>query len=180
MTKYSIGIDIGGTNTRLGIVTQDGNCIDKKSMRTDDYEDVNLFVNDVSDLISSLKYNLAGDSEIAGIGIGAPNGNFYKGTIEFAPNLKWKGIIPLADMLNKKTNLPAYLTNDANAGAIGEMQFGGAKNMKDFIFITLSFFDRKCQDARRCRTLANSPCIFKQPLFSIFCCNTFLTQLVSD
>ena len=71
MTKYSIGIDIGGTNTRLGIVTQDGNCIDKKSMRTDDYEDVNLFVNDVSDLISSLKYNLAGDSEIAGIGIGA-------------------------------------------------------------------------------------------------------------
>jgi glucokinase len=77
------------------------------------------------------------DLKLAGIGIGAPNANYHKGTIELAPNLAWKGIVPLADLIRKKIDVPVVITNDANAAAMGEMIFGGAKNMKDFIVLTL-------------------------------------------
>ncbi|MEI6852425.1 MAG: ROK family protein [Bacteroidota bacterium] len=136
MKKLAVGIDIGGTNTVFGFVDEQGNCIAKSSIETAAYDNAVDFADVVSEHIMSIFKTLS-DSEIIGIGIGAPNGNYYTGTIEFAPNLKWKGIVPLADLFKKHFDLPVLLTNDANAAAIGEMVYGNAKNMKDFIFITL-------------------------------------------
>ncbi len=131
-----IGIDIGGTFTKFGIVDRKGNCYAEGSIPTNSDKNVEDYV---SHLSVELK-NLLGkhsNLEIKGIGIGVPNGNFYKGTIEHAANLKWKGIVPLVDLFKKHFNLPVVLTNDANAAAIGEMIYGGAKQMRDFIVITL-------------------------------------------
>ena len=136
MKKLAVGIDIGGTNTVFGLVDSEGNCLTESSVKTGDYPDINEYVNTVSNGIKSLLNELT-DCELIGIGIGAPNGNYYKGTIEFAPNLKWKGIVPLADLFHAEFNLPVVLTNDANAAAYGEMVYGNAKGMKDFIVITL-------------------------------------------
>jgi glucokinase len=136
MIETAIGIDIGGTNTVFGIVDREGCCLSENSIRTDKFEDVNDFVKELSDNIRAI-INSQTDISVTGIGIGAPNGNYYRGTIESAPNLKWKGIIPLADMIGKELALPAVLTNDANAAAIGEMIFGSAKGMKDFVVVTL-------------------------------------------
>ncbi len=136
MKNVVIGIDIGGTNTGIGVVTRDGHCLASETLPTTDYESVSDFVAAAADRIRSLLRPLR-DTELRGIGIGAPNGNYYRGTIEHAPNLKWKGIIPLAEMFAKNFRVPAALTNDANAAAIGEMLFGGAKGMQDFIVITL-------------------------------------------
>lgn len=134
-TEITIGIDIGGTNTALGLVDRDGNVIEERAIRTGDFPDIDDFVSslsrEINDLLSSEKYILKG------IGIGAPNGNYHKGTIELAPNLEWKGIIPLAGMVEKSIGKPVFLTNDANAAALGEMMFGGARGMKDFIVLTL-------------------------------------------
>jgi glucokinase len=136
MKKLAVGIDIGGTNTVYGFVDEVGDCVAKSSVDTAAYEDANEFADAVSEKIKNTLKTL-GDVEIIGIGIGAPNGNYYTGTIEFAPNLKWKGVIPLADLFKKHFDLPVLLTNDANAASIGEMVYGNAKNMKDFIVITL-------------------------------------------
>ena len=139
--NYAVGIDIGGTNTVFGIVSEDGNCICEDKMRTDAFDDVNEYVRVLTAGINVLLRSNAGalerDGEVIGIGIGAPNGNYYKGTVENAPNLKWKGTIRFADMMKEYFNLPVVLTNDANAAAIGEMIFGTAKGMKDFIVVTL-------------------------------------------
>jgi len=136
MKKVSIGIDIGGTNSAYGIVDKDANVLYSGSFPTKNYPKVNEFVSALGvALRDALKK--AGSVELVGIGIGAPNGNFYKGTIEHAPNLDWKGIIPLAELVSKEMGVPAVLTNDANAAAIGEMIYGGARGMKDFIVITL-------------------------------------------
>lgn len=136
MKKYAVGIDIGGTNTGFGFADVMGNCTARSSIKTADYEEVSDFVSVLSEKIRIHIKSLE-EAEIVGIGIGAPNGNFYSGTIEMAPNLKWKGIVPLADMFRKEFSLPVLLTNDANAAAIGEMVYGNAKGMKDFIVITL-------------------------------------------
>ncbi|MBN1633846.1 MAG: ROK family protein [Ignavibacteria bacterium] len=139
--KYAIGIDIGGTNTVFGIVSEVGECIAEDRMRTDAFDDAEEYVRvltaGIQVLLRSNAEALERDGEVIGIGIGAPNGNYYKGTVENAPNLKWKGVIPLADMIKEFFNLPVVLTNDANAAAIGEMIFGAAKGMKDFFVITL-------------------------------------------
>ncbi|MGI9190651.1 MAG: ROK family protein [Chitinophagaceae bacterium] len=134
--QYSIGIDIGGTNSVMGIVDKMGNIIYETAIITSEYEQVDTFVDAC---YNSLKPEIQqiGASHFKGIGIGAPNGNFYKGTIEFAPNLRWKGIIPLADLFSAKFHLPATVTNDANAAAMGEMMHGAAKGMSDFIMVTL-------------------------------------------
>ena len=138
MKEVAIGIDIGGTNTVFGIVDKKGNCIIKNSISTDAYDDVKLYVKDLCISIKETIKLTDEDFEIKGIGLGAPNGNYYKGTIEFAPNLKFKGIIPLVDMIKNQLEYPVIiLTNDANAAAIGEMIYGGAKDMKNFIMITL-------------------------------------------
>lgn len=134
--EIAIGIDIGGTNTVFGIVNREGEILAEDSVKTKGYKDVHHYIESLSDKIKSL---LAKKSkyELAGIGIGAPNGNYYLGTIEDAPNLEWKGTIYFAGLMKKVFNVPTWLTNDANAAALGEMIYGGAKNMKDFLLITL-------------------------------------------
>lgn len=134
--KVVIGIDIGGTSTKYGFVDEDGKVLKDGCISTSVHLKVEDFINDLN---NSVQANLAKlpNIEIIGIGIGAPNGNYYNGTIEFAPNLNWKGIVPLVDLMVKCFNVPAVLTNDANAAALGEMIYGGARGMKNFIEITL-------------------------------------------
>jgi len=139
MHQTVAAIDIGGTNTKIGIVDIDGKILAKDTVLTTDFPDPKDLVTAVSEKVSRLLNSGLGtnNSELKGIGIGAPNGNYFSGTIEFAPNLKWKGIIPLAGYFEDALKVKAVLTNDANAAAFGEMYFGGAKGVKDFIFITL-------------------------------------------
>ncbi|MEG1586474.1 MAG: ROK family protein [Bacteroidales bacterium] len=134
---YAVGIDIGGTNTVFGIVDARGTVITSSSIKTQKYLDVNEYVDELYKGLSTLIDQVGGAEKIKGIGVGAPNGNYYTGNIEFAPNLPWKGVIPLAKMLTQKFGIPVNLTNDANAAAIGEMTYGAARGMKDFIMITL-------------------------------------------
>lgn len=132
-----IGIDIGGTNTKFGIVNSSGEVLQRGSIKTKNHPAVVTFIDELYlAVLPSIEF-AGGIDMIKGIGIGAPNGNYYKGTIEHAPNLEWKGVIPMADMIKEKFSLPTFLTNDANAAAIGEMIYGVAKGMKDFILITL-------------------------------------------
>ena len=134
---YVVGIDIGGTNTVFGIVDARGTIIDNGSIKTGKHSKIEDYVNELyENLFQLLEKNEAVD-KIAGIGVGAPNGNYFNGTIEFAPNLPWRGVLPLADMLSEKFGIPVALTNDANAAAIGEMTYGAARGLKDFIMITL-------------------------------------------
>ncbi len=136
--KYVIGVDVGGQTSKLGVVDARGNVLAQSVIRTDTHEDVNLYVKDLGDAIRSLATQVDGGMEaIRGVGIGAPNGNYYRGTIEFAPNLKWKGVVALADLVSAEIGLPVKLTNDANAAAVGEMTYGVARGMKNFIMITL-------------------------------------------
>ena len=134
---YVVGIDIGGTNTVYGIFDSRGTIVDTSSINTGAYADVNDYVDEVCKHLLPLIIANGGVERIKGIGIGAPNGNYYSGTIEFAPNLPWKGVIPLANMFEERLGIPTALTNDANAAAIGEMTYGAARGMKDFIMITL-------------------------------------------
>lgn len=131
------GIDIGGTNTTFGLVDASGKILFKETVSTEHFPIPEDLAAVVCEHIKKAFESFAGQYELKGIGIGAPNGNFFKGTIEFAPNLKWKGVIPLAKLFSDRMGCKALLTNDANAAAIGEMIFGGARDMKDFIFITL-------------------------------------------
>lgn len=134
---YAVGIDIGGTNTVFGIVDARGTVVASNSIKTGAYEKAEEYVDVVCKNLLELIEANGGVDKIKGIGIGAPNGNYYTGTIEFAPNLPWKGIIPLAEMFEQRLGIPTALTNDANAAAIGEMTYGAARGMKDFIMITL-------------------------------------------
>ncbi len=133
----AIGIDIGGTGTKFGIVDKDGNVIFSGEMSTKKHKEIEGFIDELHGLLGELIEKAGGIGKIRGIGVGAPNGNFYTGNIEYAPNLPWSGIIPIAKMMSDKFQLPVTLTNDANAAAIGEMMYGAAKGMRDFIMITL-------------------------------------------
>lgn len=137
MRELTIGIDIGGTNTKYGIVDKEGNVVVQGSISTTQYEEFNDFFDGMANALRDAMKTINYDFKILGIGVGAANGNYYKGTIERATNLKWKGVIPLADMLTEQFHVPAIVTNDANAAAVGEMVYGAAKGMKDFIVITL-------------------------------------------
>jgi len=134
---YVVGMDMGGTNTVFGIVDARGNVISKAAVKTGTHQDINLYIQDIYDELIKLIDAAGGASAIKGIGIGAPNGNYYTGNIEFAPNLNWKGVIPFSNLMKDKFGIPAVLTNDANAAAIGEMTYGAARGMKNFIMITL-------------------------------------------
>lgn len=136
MKDVVAGIDIGGTNTVFGLVDKSGNILANSSLKTTDYPDINDFVTVLTDSLNRL---LEADQELnlKCIGIGAPNANYHKGTIELAPNLAWKGVVPLTKFIMEKIDVPAVMTNDANAAAIGEKIFGGAKDMSDFIVLTL-------------------------------------------
>lgn len=134
---YVVGMDIGGTNTVFGIVDQDGNVVCQDSVKTKAYPIIEDYVNAIGEKLDVLIESVGGKEKINGMGVGAPNGNYYTGNIEFAPNLSWKGIVPLAKLFGERVGVPCKLTNDANAAAIGEMTYGAAKGMKHFIMITL-------------------------------------------
>ena len=132
-----IGIDIGGTGTKFGIVDRVGNVLFSGDISTKKHKQVEPFIDELHEHLKVLIDKAGGVGRMKGIGVGAPNGNYYTGTVEYAPNLPWKGIIPLAKMIEDKFKLPVVLTNDANAAALGEMMYGAAQGMKDFIMITL-------------------------------------------
>ena len=134
---YVIGIDVGGTNTVVGIVDKRGQILRSGSLKTGKYAEVEDYLNELSQVIEDVIKDIATKDQIKGIGAGTPNGNYFTGSIEFAPNLRWKGVIPFAQMLEDRVGIPVALTNDANAAAIGEMTYGAARGMKDFIVITL-------------------------------------------
>ena len=135
---YVVGIDIGGTNTVFGVVDARGTILYSSSIKTGKYTDVDDYVSELANGLKLVIDQAGGVDKIKGIGVGAPNGNFFNGCIEFAPNLPWKGKIPLAQLISEKVGgVPVALTNDANAAAIGEMTYGAARGMKDFIVITL-------------------------------------------
>lgn len=135
--QLAIGIDIGGTNTKFGIVDRDGNVLFSGKISTKKHQTIETFIEDLYTNLSELISKSGGAGSIKGIGIGAPNGNFYTGNIEYAANLVWQGIVPLSKLVEAKFKLPVVVTNDANAAALGEMMYGAAKDMKDFIMITL-------------------------------------------
>ena len=134
---YVIGVDLGGTNTVVGIVDARGNVVVNASIKTAVHNEIELYLDDLVVGLNMLIEQVGGKDKIRGIGVGAPNGNYFNGSIEFAPNLPWKGKIPLAQMIQERIGIPVALTNDANAAAIGEMTYGAARGMKDFIVITL-------------------------------------------
>ncbi|OAV63866.1 Glucokinase [Bacteroidales bacterium Barb6XT] len=135
--SYVVGIDIGGTNTVFGVVDARGTISYSGSIKTGKYPDVNDYVAELAKSLEGVITQAGGTEAIKGIGVGAPNGNYYSGCIDFAANLPWKGQVPLAQMIQDATGIPVTLTNDANAAAIGEMTYGAARGMKDFIVITL-------------------------------------------
>lgn len=134
---YAIGIDIGGTNTTFGVVDQRGDIHYRGAISTSKHKQIDTYIKELYEAILPAIESVGGLDQIKGIGVGAPNGNVYTGTIEYAPNLHWKGVIPLAEIMTKQFGIPTSLTNDANAAAIGEMMYGAARGMKDFIMITL-------------------------------------------
>jgi glucokinase len=137
MKEVAIGIDIGGTNTKLGFVDRSGTVISETSFSTIIHRSFESYFQALNKQIEKLIDALAQDIEIKGIGIGAPNANYYTGNIENAVNLNWKGRVEIARMMRERYNIPVIVTNDANAAAVGEMVYGEAKDMKNFIMITL-------------------------------------------
>lgn len=135
-STYSIGIDIGGTNTDIGLVRDDGRCMARKNLPTNQYYDADLYVSDICDRIKSLMAE-QGIETIEGVGIAAPAGNFYTGCIENATNLNFKGYTDLPKLVHKHLDVPVVVSNDANAAAYGELVYGGAKGMKHFVMFTL-------------------------------------------
>ncbi len=134
---YVIGLDLGGTNSVFGIVDADANIVASTSVKTQGHKDVNDYVDNCCAALQPLIDKVGGIEKIQAMGIGAPNGNYYTGCIEFAANLPWKEQVPLARMFRERLGVPVVLTNDANAAAIGEMTYGVARGMKNFIMITL-------------------------------------------
>ena len=137
---YVVGIDIGGQTTKMGIVDTRGQVLAQTVIRTDTHDDVDLYVDDLSAALEKIIAESDSEGKIRGIGVGAPNANYYTGNIESAVNIVWGGnkTIPFAKLLSEKTGgLPVALTNDANAAAVGEMTYGAARGLRDFIMITL-------------------------------------------
>lgn len=135
--ELAIGIDIGGTNTKWGLVNHRGEIVEKGEIKTDKFLTIESFVDGLHATLQPVLTKVGDGDRVRGMGVGAPNGNYYTGTIDYAPNLHWKGVIPLARLISDKFGLPCSLTNDANAAAVGEMMYGAARGMKDFIMITL-------------------------------------------
>lgn len=134
---FVIGLDLGGTNSAFGIVDYKANIVERVTVPTVGHGSVEQYVKDCVSRLLPIIEHVGGISQIQGMGIGAPNGNFYTGEIEQAPNLPWKGCVPLAKLFHDALGVPVILTNDANAAAMGEMTYGVAQGMKNFIEITL-------------------------------------------
>jgi len=136
MTELALGIDIGGTNTVFGLIDKEGYCHNKNTLSTIAFLTPELLIEAVKTEVDLMLDKLP-NFKLVGIGIGAPNGNYFNGTIEYAPNLIWKGIIDLVKLLKVHYDLPIYVNNDANAATIGEMTYGAAKHIRDFVLVTL-------------------------------------------
>ncbi len=136
MNNVVVGIDIGGTNTVFGLVTEDGEIIARDNIKTGDYEEFESFVEAVSLVVEKFQSDFK-EYKIITVGIGAPDANYYTGNIEHAANLKWSGIVPLGSSIQKRLKLPVVVSNDANAATLGEKLFGGAKGSEHFAMITL-------------------------------------------
>ena len=138
MKKYALGIDLGGTGTKFGLVNEDGQVLRSSSLPTQQYPNIDEYCDG---LCAGLKQLVADESltmaDIVGVGCGAPNANFYSGCIEQAPNLPWKGVVPFAKLITERMGIKCTITNDANAAAQGEMIYGSARGLKNFIVITL-------------------------------------------
>lgn len=139
LKPYVIGLDLGGTNSVFGIVDSRGDIKSTTAIKTQGYPSAEEYVDACVAALQPIIEEVGGIETIKAMGIGAPNGNYYSGTIEFAPNLEWgrDGVVPLAKMFEDRLGVPVALTNDANAAAIGEMIYGVARGMKNFIVITL-------------------------------------------
>lgn len=136
--EIALGIDMGGTNTAFGFIDRDGHYLAEGNIATDNHEDINDYLKELHMAIENVLDGIREQVTLVGIGIGAPCGNYLQGTIEHASNLRWAGVIPFCDLLQEYyPSIPIRLTNDANAATIGEMIYGGAKGMKDFVMITL-------------------------------------------
>ena len=135
---YVVGIDIGGTNTVFGIVDARGTVLASSSIKTCKHAKIEDYISELHEELTKLIEANDAVDKIAGIGIGAPNANYFTGIIADGVNLPWPTPIPLADLVYEKFNIPVAITNDANAAAIGEMTYGAARGMKDFIMITLA------------------------------------------
>lgn len=137
MKEVALGIDIGGTFTKFGFIERNGEAIFDSSVTTSGHKDIASYQKALAEEIKSSFSKFQDEYKLVGVGIGAPNGNYYKGTIEFAPNLDWKEVVPFVEMFKDHFDLPMALTNDANAAAIGEMIYGSAVGLKNFVIITL-------------------------------------------
>ena len=135
--QFVIGLDMGGTNSVFGIVDQRGTVHATSVISTKAYPDVNDYVAAGVQALQPALDLIGGIEKVKGMGIGAPNANFYSGMIEHAPNLLWKGNVPIAKLFSDALGIPARVTNDANAAALGEMTYGAARGMRNFIMITL-------------------------------------------
>lgn len=134
---YVIGVDMGGTGTKFGIVDARGNVLEWASIKTPDYPEINGYIAALCEGILTIANKYGGIEQVRGVGMGAPNGNYYTGNIEFAPNLPWKGIVPVSKLITDKLGIPCRVTNDVNAAAMGEMTYGAARGMKNFIEIAM-------------------------------------------
>ncbi len=134
---YVIGLDLGGTNSVFGIVDARGNIVATTAIKTQAYPDFDDYVKASTDALMPIIDTVGGIEKIKAFGIGAPNGNYYNGTIEYAANLVWQGVVPIAKKFEEALGVPVIVTNDANAAAVGEMTYGAARGMKNFIMITL-------------------------------------------
>ena len=133
-----IGLDLGGTNSVFGIIDREGKVLPTTPIKTQGYQNVESYVEDSVKSVMQIVEQVGGMEKIHAMGIGAPGGNYYNGTIEQAANLAWaKGVVPLADMFASRLNIPVAITNDANAAAMGEMIYGEAVGMKNFVELTL-------------------------------------------
>ena len=133
-------IDVGGQTSKLGVVDARGTVLAQTVIRTDTYSEVEPYIAELAEAVKKVIKEADAEGKVRGIGVGAPNGNYYTGTIENAPNLPWghSGVVEFAKLLSEAMDgLPVALTNDANAAAVGEMTYGAARGMKNFIMITL-------------------------------------------
>ena len=138
--QYVVGIDVGGQTTKMGVVDARGQVVAQTVIRSDNYDDAEPYLDEVAAALKKIIADAGVEGQIRGIGIGAPNGNYYTGMVEMAPNVVWAKTkaVPVATLLQEKMGgIPVALTNDANAAAVGEMTYGVARGMKNFIMITL-------------------------------------------
>jgi glucokinase len=135
--RVTLGVDIGGTNTVMGFVNRDGKVVAEAAMLTCAHEPAEMYLKKFLEKVDSLLNSVNAQVELLGVGIGAPNGNYYRGTVEYPPNLHWAGVTNVVAIVQKHMNVPVFITNDANAAAMGEVVFGAARGMKHVLVITL-------------------------------------------